>query len=217
MILAHRGLWQEPGERNSLPALTKALAAGFGLETDIRDSVGELVLSHDPPGRDPMPLTALLEVYNSYPMAGILALNIKADGLHAALAEALRRHGVDEDRYFVFDMAVPDALGYLKLGMPCFTRQSEVEPVPAFADRASGIWLDCLERDWITSREVVSRCLAGHRIALVSPELHGRAYQGAWQEWRDAYRRLRRNGAGDRMMVCTDLPVEARAYFDAAD
>ena len=217
MILAHRGLWQDPAERNSLPALTDALEAGFGLETDVRDRDGKLVISHDPAGPDAMPLTALLDVYTNCPAAGVLALNIKADGLQTALAETLQRCGISADRYFVFDMAVPDALGYLRHDMPCFTRQSEIEPVPAFIDRASGIWLDCFESDWITRAEVMSHCMAGRRVALVSSELHGRGYLSTWQEWREAYRVLRQRGHGDRMIICTDHPHEARAYFDATN
>jgi len=217
MILAHRGLWSDPAERNSLQALTKALEAGFGLETDIRDLDGSLVISHDPPKSGAILLADLLARYNAYPKSGILALNIKADGLHVALAEALDRYKVGADRYFTFDMAVPDALGYLRRKMPCFTRQSEIEPVPAFADRASGVWLDCFESDWITRKDVLSHCMAGQRVALVSSELHGREFRPAWQEWREAYRLLRRDGFGGRMMLCTDHPFEARTYFDAAD
>jgi hypothetical protein len=217
MILAHRGVWREPAERNTLAALTTALDAGFGIETDIRDRKGRLVISHDPPGDDALALSEFLARYNAFPSPGVLALNIKADGLQAALVEELTRGKIAPDRYFVFDMAVPDALGYLKRGMPCFTRQSEVEPVSAFSDRASGIWLDCFDGDWITRKDVLSHCLAGRRVALVSSELHGRDFRAAWQEWREAYRSLRREGCGDRMMLCTDHPFEARTYFDAAD
>ena len=217
MILAHRGLWQDPTDGNSLSALTKALEAGFGLETDVRDCDGELVVSHDPAKRGAVPLTALFGVYSALQNGAILALNIKADGLQAPLAQALQRYGIGPDRYFVFDMAVADALGYLRRQMPCFTRQSEIEPVPAFVDRAAGVWLDCFERDWITEADVMAHCLAGRRVALVSPELHGRAFEPVWREWRKAYHSLCRHGHGDRMMLCTDHAYEARAYFDAAD
>ena len=217
VILAHRGWWQDPAERNTVAALTRALEAGFGLETDIRDRDGELVISHDPATGDAVPLTVLLDVYTACPNAGILALNIKADGLQAALGEALGRYHIGSDRYFVFDAAVPDALSYLRRNMPCFTRQSEVEPVPAFIDQASGIWLDCFEKDWIGEAEVMTHCLAGRRTVLVSSELHGRGYWPAWQAWRAAYRSLCQRGYGERLMICTDHPDEAKAYFDAAD
>jgi glycerophosphoryl diester phosphodiesterase len=55
-ILAHRGYWLEPGEKNSLSAFRRAFEGGFGIETDIRDLDGELVVSHDPPTRRNAPM-----------------------------------------------------------------------------------------------------------------------------------------------------------------
>ena len=51
-ILAHRGFWTEPAEKNSREALERAFREGFGIETDIRDRNGALVVSHDPPVGD---------------------------------------------------------------------------------------------------------------------------------------------------------------------
>jgi len=218
LILAHRGLWRQPAEKNGLVALRSALAEGFGVETDIRDHAGELVISHDPPSANALPLADLLNACQQMASQGTLALNIKADGLQQPLADALARHRITPDRYFVFDMSVPDALGYLRLGMPCFTRQSEIEPKPAFLDQASGIWLDCFREDWINEGVILDHCAAGRAVALVSPELHGRDMRPAWEVWRNAYRNVRRQGQSHRIMICTDRPREAREYFlDAAD
>ncbi|EHZ0305119.1 hypothetical protein K4888_001154 [Campylobacter upsaliensis] len=46
-ILAHRGFWREKKEQNSLASLAKAFEMGFGIETDLRDGGGNLLLSHD--------------------------------------------------------------------------------------------------------------------------------------------------------------------------
>jgi hypothetical protein len=187
------------------------------VETDIRDLDGQLVISHDPPRAGAMPLADFLDAYIQTQAVGILALNIKADGLQQALSDALTSRQIGPDRYFVFDMAVPDALGYLRQDMPCFTRKSEVEPEPAFIDQASGIWLDCFREDWVNGPEILGHCGAGRPVVLVSPELHGRDRRGAWEIWRESYRELKRRGLGERMMICTDHPHEAKAYFDAAD
>ena len=48
-ILAHRGVWGSKEEQNSRSAIKHALAGGFGIETDIRDHDGQVVLSHDVP------------------------------------------------------------------------------------------------------------------------------------------------------------------------
>ena len=119
IILAHRGLWETPVDKNTRAALRRALAEGFGIETDIRDFDGRLVISHDPPRAEAMHLDDFLDDYVQSGGLGLLALNIKADGLQPALAEALADRRIGPDRYFVFDMAVPDALGstanYLKM------------------------------------------------------------------------------------------------------
>jgi hypothetical protein len=72
----------------------------------------------------------------------VMAINVKADGLHESVQESLTRYQIPPAQYFLFDMAPPDALGYISRSMPCFTRQSEIEPAPAFIDQASGVWLD---------------------------------------------------------------------------
>src|ERR1700744_6344591 len=131
-ILAHRGHWLDPAERNVLAAFERAFRNGYGVELDVRDLDGELVVSHDPPGRDALPLNALVAAYRAHGCAGCLAVNIKADGLEALVADALR--DVPASRWFAFDMSVPDMLLYARAGLPFFTRHSDVEPVPALYD-----------------------------------------------------------------------------------
>ncbi len=205
IILAHRGWWSDPAEKNTAAAFERALAAGFGLETDIRDHDGEVVIAHDPPrGGKHLRLEELLALYQAAGQPGALALNVKADGLQSSVARALKQSGVANA--FVFDMAVPDALGYSALGVSVFTRHSEVEPVPAFLDRAAGVWVDCFECDWITKEVIESHLGGGRLVALVSPELHRREHETAWLHWR---------GADPSVMICTDFPDRAQAFFGA--
>jgi hypothetical protein len=217
IILAHRGLWQRKSEQNSIAALREALTFGFGIETDIRDDRGRVVISHDSPtGSEPL-LDELLEAYRAIGSNSVMALNVKADGLHESVQESLTRYEIPPAQYFLFDMAPPDALGYISRSMPCFTRQSEIEPAPAFIDRASGVWLDCFFSDWIDKEAIQRHCGSGRRVALVSPELHGRNREVAWSVWRDVAGKLMGHSQADRLLICTDHPLEARAYFDGED
>lgn len=208
IILAHRGWWLDPAEKNTAQAFARALAAGFGIETDIRDCDGMVVVAHDPPrGKRHMALDDLLKLYDEAGQPGALALNVKADGLQDQVFRALDQRGITNA--FVFDMAVPDALGYLSIGVCTFTRQSEVEPVPAFLERASGVWLDCFQRDWITKQVIESHRKEGRLVALVSPELHRRSKEAAWRQWLDC-------PLDPSLMICTDFPDRAREYFGGA-
>jgi hypothetical protein len=110
-------------------------------------------------------------------------------------------------------MSLPDALGYLQRGVPTFTRQSEYESSPAFYDKAVGVWLDSFDDEWVTPSTIEARISAGKAVAIVSPELHGRDHEPAWHRWRA----ILRGGASWTLMLCTDLPEEARSYFDDPD
>lgn len=205
-IAAHRGHWLAPDEKNTRAAFLRALEGGFGIETDLRDAHGEIVIAHDLPRGGEMAFDDFLALCAAFPAARPLALNIKADGLQAPLAAALARHGIEDA--FVFDMAVPDALGYLRAGLPTFTRSSEYEAPPAYLDRAAGIWLDAFHGEWYDIDLVAAWLEQGRRVCIVSPELHGRPHRPLWERLRGAG--LHRSAA---LVLCTDFPVEARDVF----
>ncbi len=215
-ILCHRGWWTTPEERNSARALSRAFAAGLGVETDLRDLAGRVVVSHDPPGPDPdadVPdLAELLRMYEQAPN-GPLALNVKADGLAVRVAEALTETGAPPAEagagVYAFDASVPDQLAWLRAGVPVFTRHSDIEPEPVLYRQSSGVWLDDFgPRRWWTAVTISEHLRAGKRVAVVSPELHGRDHRDAW----DAL--LGSGLAGEkRLALCTDLPSEAMEAF----
>jgi hypothetical protein len=206
VILAHRGLWRNLVERNQECSLTVALKAGFGLETDVRDAAGKLVISHDPPEVAALPFENLLNYYRALPSTAPLAINIKADGLKSRLKPLLQAFEVDN--YFCFDMSLPEMLNYRREGLRYFTRQSEHEPQPLLYGSAAGVWMDAFESDWITPASIRSHLEAGKQVALVSPELHRRPHENFWNCLRDAG--LAKHS---QVMLCTDFPESARAFF----
>jgi glycerophosphoryl diester phosphodiesterase len=206
IVLSHRGYWREPAEKNTEAAFRRSFERGFGTETDLRDLAGELVISHDPPRGGEPTFRRLLELHRELGPGLTLALNVKSDGLQAWVSELLEEFGVEDA--FVFDMAVPDALGYLNRGLSSFTRVSEEEPAPAFHDRASGVWIDGFRGDWADEAALRSHLDAGKRVCVVSPELHGRDHRPYWS--RLAAMTVRRHPA---LMICTDLPEEAERWL----
>lgn len=211
-ILSHRGWWQTPEEKNTPDALGRALAEGFGVETDIRDLAGQLVISHDPPLGETFRLDEFLELCSKYPQHGFLALNIKSDGLQPALALLLERHATQ--RYFVFDMSLPELIRYRIAGIHYFTRLSDHEPDAQCLPGAAGIWVDGFNQDWADwgRLEKLLHAQPELRLALVSPELHRRdraAFWGTLRSWLSTLPTERQ----DRIMLCTDHPGEANEYF----
>lgn len=208
ILLAHRGHWKHRNERNTAKAFSAAFERGYGIETDVRDLGGELVIAHDPPVSPELTLAQFLDLHAAYPGDLTLALNIKADGLAVPLKAMLAERGVKN--YFVFDMSVPDSLSYFRAGMPVFTRRSEHETGSTLDSQADGLWLDWFGEGHTPAAEVNRYIDSGKRVAMVSPELHGRKPDAAWADWRAAGCATRRSGA---FLLCTDLCEEAEDYF----
>lgn len=206
-ILSHRGWWVEAAEKNTTQAFERSFAAGFGTELDIRDCAGRLVVSHDPADEDAPLFEEVLALRDRVGPGLPLAINVKADGLQGLIATALEGgsgRGVD----FVFDMSIPDTLGYRAAGMPYFSRQSEFEQQPPLYEDAAGVWLDCFQGEWFGERVVEDHIAAGKRVCMVSPELHGRERRNAWETW--AAWGVAKSGS---LALCTDHPDEARETF----
>lgn len=203
-FLSHRGYWLQPAEQNTRGASSRALHSGFGIETDLRDAGGELVISHGPPGTEAWPAEDLFSQWAAQPAP--LALNIKADGLCALLRPLLERYRISD--YFCFDMSVPEALAYRCNGLRYFTRESEYEPHPPLYDSAAGVWMDMFQDDWIGPGHIARHLAAAKQVAIVSPELHHRPHEPFWARLREAG--LARHSG---VLLCTDLPADARDYF----
>jgi glycerophosphoryl diester phosphodiesterase len=206
-ILSHRGFWLSPAEKNTPEAFARSFVSGFGTETDLRDLDGTLVIAHDPPRQGALMAEAVLKQHRAVDPSLPLALNIKADGLQRMVADLLERLGVPDA--FVFDMSVPDMLGWFTAGVPVFTRMSDVEPEPLMADRAAGVWLDAFHSDWWDAGTVDRLLDQGLGVCVVSPDLHRRDHRPAWDKLAVVVERA----SSDRLMLCTDFPQKAREFF----
>lgn len=205
-IIAHRGYWLKPSEKNTAVAFIRALKNNFGIETDFRDFKGELVISHDIPNSRVMKSSQLADLYRAYPVSAPMALNIKSDGLYNLIIKFLS--DAEFKCAFVFDMSIPDMRGYLRYKIPIFARLSEYEsPQPLF-DSCSGVWLDSFEGDWYDADTIICLLNEGKKVAIVSPELHGRPYENLWMLVKKHNFHL-----NELVSICTDHPMQAKEYF----
>lgn len=206
-IIAHRGFWLSPMEKNTSIAFTRALENGFGIETDFRDFNGGLVISHDLPKGDAMSIREFINLYAATPNDGLMALNIKADGLGSLVKKMAQDLGLLN--YFAFDMSVPDMRRYFSEGIPTFTRLSEYEQTPAFLDKSAGVWLDAFEGEWYDIQVINNLIKKNKQIAIVSSELHGRPRNNLW-----AFLKANQLHKNSFISICTDFPLEAKEYFN---
>jgi len=208
-IISHRGYWRESSEKNKMIAFERSFSLGFGTETDLRDICGEVVISHDMPKGDEIRFSDFLKCYSRYSNldCAYLALNIKSDGMAEKVSEILRANGDSQIKYFMFDMAIPDMLQYIKIGLPVYMRMSEVERDSSLLKRCNGIWLDSFDAEWYTDEEL-KQFLKNNHVCIVSSELHGR-------ECRELWERLRGFKKQENLMLCTDFPEEFKKFIEA--
>lgn len=192
-ILAHRGEWDSTVSPNSTASIVTALNHGFGVETDIRDLDGNLVISHDPC------IGSGFESFCTYLTSeNRFAINIKSDGLINFLEKY--REIINVSASFVFDCSFPELLRYKRAGIAHAVRISEFEKELPWDPNF--IWLDAFESDWWIKDPSIMTIMERIPTIVVSPELHGRNKNNVWEHVLD----LRSKGID--ISVCTDFPTE---------
>ncbi|WP_174851144.1 PI-PLC domain-containing protein [Yersinia artesiana] len=207
-IISHRGYWHVEDEKNTIAAFERSFSMGFGTETDIRDYNGELIISHDVPTKDSLSLTELLNIYIQYDRKLQLALNIKSDGLQLLLKSYIEKYNLNE--YFVFDMSIPDLIGYLNSKVNAYYRISEYETDSALTRLSSGIWLDGFKSSLIDEYRIDKYLNEGLSVCIVSPELHKHEYMEMWSKIKNFDSSIL---SSNKLTLCTDLPEHAVEVF----
>jgi hypothetical protein len=192
-----------------MEAFRRSFARGYGVETDIRDQNGAIVISHDVPSEPCVSLQVFLKEATLNPASErrTLALNVKSDGL----ADLLNKDLLDYRSLdcFVFDMSVPDMRSYLHSNISVFTRLSDVEPVPAWLDMSQGVWLDAFKHEWYNMETIRDLLSIKKHVCVVSPELHGRPHLPLWASLKAVWH-------NPNLCLCTDYPDEALMYFSGS-
>lgn len=207
-IIAHRGMWENIQEKNSLNALKRALDAGYGFETDLRDYKGKLVISHNIADQSCAEAEEIFRYYMENKYSEELALNVKSDGIQSLVEELLNKYHIED--YFMFDMSIPEQVVYNDRHILYYTRHSDIENQCVLYQEAMGVWLDSFYNDeWLTQDIIEAHIKDGKRVCIVSAELHGKDYTKMWDM-------LKRTGLYRSQMItlCTDVPNKAKEFFD---
>jgi glycerophosphoryl diester phosphodiesterase len=201
-IIAHRGFWTREDEKNTKIAFDRALSHGFGIETDVRDLNGELVIAHDAFAQDAELFTDFYENVKNHHVS--IAVNVKADGLSQAFSELLsERQKAD---FVFFDMSGPEHFRYLEKNLHTLNRISDYEQPFNFPDSRSDVWLDAFKSEKVQTNWLEQQLDLDGRVFIVSPELHGRDHEELWAK-------IRLIGDSPQYYLCTDFPLEAANYF----
>ncbi len=220
-ILAHRANLSGPHSvvENSPAACARALAEGFGLETDLRrDASGAFYISHDAAPRSPAnALEQFTALFRNHPGA-CLAINVKELGYEPALVELMHSGQLGARAfYFDFELLEPQAPGSAQRKIKSLPNGKNVRLASRLSDRheplaqclaipAEIVWADEFDRLWLTENEARKINEAGRSLYVISPELHGFDHAAMKRRWHD-FKAWGVDG------ICTDYPLEAREFF----
>ena len=209
-ILSHRGFFSHSCEQNTLLAFKRAIDFGFGIETDLREHNGQLIICHDllPINCSPILFSSLIKLlkFSSHPFK--IALNIKSDGLLDLIKSELLGSGLNNLDFFVFDMSIPETIKYMNSSIPFYSRISEYELHPQFLSKARGLWIDNFTGSFSQTLYALKYLDLGFFTTIVSSELHLRDHLILWSQLKQSGLYLH-----PCFQLCTDYPIHAANFF----
>lgn len=150
------------------------LPTSFGVELDLRDHNGKIVLEHDPFNyKDSDELDEYLKYYQHQ----TLILNVKSERIESEVLRIIKKHNIK--KYFFLDSSFPAIVNLIKLGEKNISlRFSEFEGLDTIrnmAGKVNWVWVDCFTRLPI-NREVYQEMKSlNYKLCLVSPDLLNRS------------------------------------------
>jgi len=144
----------------------------FGVEIDLREREGEIVLSHDP-----FMEGVCLNDYLKHYQHSLLILNMKSAHLEQEALKTLKKHKINN--YFFLDSSMSSIIALSKFKEYHFAgRVSEFERITSTAlsnNIFSWAWIDCFTKFSLSKNdfEVLNKKF-GMRVCLTSPDLLGR-------------------------------------------
>jgi len=145
--------------------------AADGIEFDIRDNGGEIVVQHDPflGGQ------RFIDFLKFCPSNKFYIVNVKSEGIEQRAIADLEAHGITQ--FFLLDCSIPMMVKLGKMGerrlAVRFSEYESLTTVEAMAPFVTWVWIDVFTQLTLTS--VVEMFLrdCGLKLCLVSPELQG--------------------------------------------
>ena len=162
MIIAHR--------INKLDSETQDIFQDAdGIEFDVRDSDGKIIVTHDP-----FTTGQLLEDFLTHCVPSkFYIVNIKSEGIEYRILELLKEKSIEN--FFFLDCSIPMMV---KLGKQYtnklavrFSEYESIETVKKMAHFVKWVWIDTFTKIPITQEQEKELHELGLKLCFVSPEL----------------------------------------------
>lgn len=154
---------------NTVEAM-KTVDKRFGMEVDVRERNGKIIMEHDA-FKDGQLFEDLLVEYKHR----FIAVDIKCEGIETAVAELLKKYGIKD--YFLLGMTLPWSIKLINSGMRNISFHfSEIEPLGTaknMVGKADWVWVDCFTK-LPFDMESYSFLKRHFKICLGSPDMLGR-------------------------------------------
>ena len=211
-IISHRGFWEKGNEQNTMIAFSRSVINNYGIETDLRERNGEIIISHDiQVGENILYFSEFLLLYKNSKKNLPLFLNIKSDGMIKIIKNNLNSY--DISNYYLFDMSIPETKKYAEDScMNFITRISDIEKHPMFIHESKGFWIDSFYGNYPDFSYLDTLLNSKYIFCFVSPELHNRSEIEFWimlKKWIK-----NREISSDKVLLCTDKPKDAFLFFN---
>jgi hypothetical protein len=191
MIIAHR-----------INTLDKTAAAAIfshvdGIEFDIRDSAGRIIVQHDPYKEGQL----FDEFASCCDPAKFYIVNVKSEGIETEAIRILDSYGCR--KFFLLDCSIPMIIKLGRAGetriAARFSEYESIETVIALSPYIQWVWVDVFTRLPLTSQIQERFHARGLKLCLVSPELQ------AQPEKIEPYKEELRTAAIRIDAVCTKI------------
>jgi hypothetical protein len=150
---------------------TEVFGIADGIEFDIRDTGGEIVVQHDPFLGGQL----FTDFLKFCPSNKFYIVNVKSEGIERRAIADLEAHGITQ--FFLLDCSIPMMVRLGKEGerrlAVRFSEYESLATVEAMAPFVSWVWVDVFTQLPISSFVEICIRNRGLKICLVSPELQG--------------------------------------------
>jgi len=184
----------------------EVFSAADGIEFDIRDSAGEIIVTHDP-----FSSGQLFNDFLSFCVPNkFYIVNVKSEGIEPVAISMLEAAGIRQ--FFLLDCSIPAMVRLGKAGETRmavrFSEYESLETVLSMAHFVQWVWVDVFTRLPLNATSAAAIRNAGLKICLVSPELQ------AQQEKLFEYKSALLAGGVKIDAVCTKIHNISTWLFD---
>jgi hypothetical protein len=151
----------------------KNISTSFGIELDLRDCDGKIILEHDPFNYKN---SDEFDDYIKHYQHQTLILNVKSERIELEALKILKKYNIK--KYFFLDSSFPMIVNLSKSGERNialrFSEFEGLDTIRNMAGKVNWVWVDCFSKLPINRDIFIELKKLNYKLCLVSPDLLNR-------------------------------------------